>query len=184
MKQRGFEIAAGWENKDIRIPVRKTRNAAGYDVEAAEDIIIPAYKPGLKPTLIPTGLKAYCEPDEWIMLVNRSSGPKKGLVMSNGIGVIDADYYGNIDNDGHFYFQYWNFQDHDIEIKKGDIIGQVIFQKFLLTDDDDAKGTRTGGFGSTDKKWYLLSLFYWHKPVKFKKITLWKRKNQKPNAII
>lgn len=152
MKQRGFEIAKGWEDKDINLPVRKTKNAAGYDVEAAEDIIIPTYQPGKKPTLIPTGLKAYCAPDEWIMLVNRSSGPKKGFVMANSIGVIDADYYGNIDNDGHFYFQYWNFQDHDIEIKKGDVIGQVIFQKYLLIDDDNANGIRTGGFGSTDKK--------------------------------
>ena len=152
MRQRGFEIAKGYEDKDIHLPVRKTKNAAGYDVEAAEDVTIPAYKPGQKPTLIPTGLKAYCAPDEWFMLVNRSSGPKKGFVMANSIGVVDADYYGNVDNDGHFYFQYWNFQDHDIEIKKGDVIGQVIFQKYLLTDDDNAEGIRTGGFGSTDKK--------------------------------
>ena len=150
-KLRGFEIAKGWENKGINLPVRKTKNAAGYDVEAAEDVIIPSYKPGIKPTLIPTGLKAYCQKDEWYMLVNRSSGPKKGFVMANSIGVIDADYYGNESNDGHFYFQYFNFQDHDIQVKKGDIIGQVIFQKYLTVDDDDAQGERLGGFGSTDK---------------------------------
>ena len=151
-KLRGFEIAKGWENKGIHLPVRKTKNAAAYDVEAAEDIIIPAYKPGIKPTLIPTGLKAYCQDDEWYMLVNRSSGPKKGFVMANSIGVIDADYYGNESNDGHFYFQYFNFQDHDIQVKKGDVIGQVIFQKYLITDDDNAEGERVGGFGSTNEK--------------------------------
>ena len=145
---RGFEIAKGWEDKDIHIPVRKTKHAAAYDVEAAEDVVIPAYKPGINPT----GLKAYCQDDEWYMLANRSSGPKKGFVMANSIGIIDADYYGNESNDGHFYFQYFNFQDHDIEVKKGDVIGQVIFQKFLTTDDDVAEGTRVGGFGSTDKK--------------------------------
>ncbi len=150
-KLRGFEIAKGWENKGINLPVRKTKYSAGYDVEAAEDVIIPSYKPGIKPTLIPTGLKAYCQKDEWYMLVNRSSGPKKGFVMANSIGVIDADYYGNESNDGHFYFQYFNFQDHDIQVKKGDIIGQVIFQKYLTVDDDDAQGERLGGFGSTDK---------------------------------
>ena len=80
MRVRGFEIAKGWEDKGINIPVRKTKNAAGYDVEAAEDVIIPAYKPGIKPTLIPTGLKAYCGEDEWFMLANRSSGPKKVLL--------------------------------------------------------------------------------------------------------
>lgn len=151
-KLRGFEIAKGWENKGIHLPVRKTKNAAAYDVEAAEDIIIPAYKPGIKPTLIPTGLKAYCQDDEWYMLVNRSSGPKKGFVMANSIGIIDADYYENESNDGHFYFQYFNFKDEAIQVKKGDVIGQVIFQKFLTVDDDVAEGVRTGGFGSTDKK--------------------------------
>lgn len=152
MKQRGFEIAKGWEDKNINLPVRKTKGAAGYDIEAAEDIVIPMYKPGIKPTLIPTGLKAYCMDDEYYMLVNRSSGPKKGFIMANGIGIIDCDYYENETNDGHFMFQYYNFLDHDIEVKKGDIIGQVIFQKFLICDNDNATGERTGGFGSTDKK--------------------------------
>ena len=151
MKNRGFEIAKGWEEKDINIPVRKTKGSAAYDIESAEDIVIPSYKPGMKPTLIPTGLKAYCQSDEWYMLANRSSGPKKGFVMANSIGIIDSDYYGNEDNDGHFYFQYFNFLDHDLIVKKGDVIGQVIFLKFLTTDNDDANGIRTGGFGSTDK---------------------------------
>ena len=152
MRSRGFEIAKGWEDKNIHLPVRKTKNAAGYDVEAAEDVIIPAYKPGTLPTLIPTGLKAYCGNDEWYMLANRSSGPKKGLVMANSIGIIDADYYENENNDGHFYFQYYNFLDHDIKAKKGDVIGQVIFQKYLIIDEDNADGIRKGGFGSTDNK--------------------------------
>jgi len=152
MKQRGFEIAKGWEDKGINLPARKTKYSAGYDVEAAEDVVIPPYKPGIKPTLIPTGLKAYCMEDEWIMLVNRSSGPKKGVILPNSIGVVDHDYYNNIDNDGHFYFQFWNFKDEDLVIHKGDVIGQVIFQKYLLIDDDGAEGERVGGFGSTDKK--------------------------------
>ncbi|MDY3948484.1 MAG: dUTP diphosphatase [Bacilli bacterium] len=151
MRLRGFEIAKGYEDKDIHLPVRKTKNSAGYDVEAASDIVIEPYKSGMKPTLIPTGLKAYCQDDEYYILVNRSSGPKKGLVMANSIGIIDADYYGNESNDGHFYFQYWNFGDKPLEIKKGDVIGQVIFQKYLTVDDDNATGMRTGGFGSTNK---------------------------------
>lgn len=150
MKCRGFEIAKGWEDKDIHLPVRKTAKSAGYDVEAAEDIVIPPYQPGQKPTLIPTGLKAYCQDDEWYMLANRSSGPKKGFVMSNSIGIIDSDYYENETNDGHFYFQYYNFGVEDLIVKKGDVIGQVIFQKYLLADKDSAEGIRTGGFGSTD----------------------------------
>lgn len=151
MRLRGFEIAKGYEDKDIHMPVRKTKNSAGYDVEAASDVIIEPYKHGMKPTLIPTGLKAYCQDDEYYILVNRSSGPKKGFVMANSIGIIDADYYGNESNDGHFYFQYWNFGDKALEIKKGDVIGQVIFQKYLTVDDDNVTGMRTGGFGSTNK---------------------------------
>ena len=147
---RRFEIAKGWEDKGINLPVRKTARAAGYDVEAAEDIIIPKFERGIKPTLIPTGLKAYCEDDECFLLLNRSSGPKKGFLMANSVGLIDSDYYGNPDNDGHFYFAYFNCSDHDIEVKKGDIIGQVVFTKFLTVDDDNATGKRQGGFGSTD----------------------------------
>ena len=51
-KIRGFEIAKGFENKGINVPVRKTKHSAGYDIEAAEDTIIPAFKPGQKPTYL------------------------------------------------------------------------------------------------------------------------------------
>ncbi len=152
MGKRGFEIVEEYKDKGINLPVRKTKFSAGYDVEAAEDVVIPAYKFGTKPTLIPTGLKAYCAEDEYYMLVNRSSGPKKGFVMANSIGIVDSDYYNNESNEGHFYFQYFNFSDKDLEVKKGDVIGQVIFQKYLTVDDDKAEGVRAGGFGSTDSK--------------------------------
>ena len=70
--------------------------------------------------------------------------------MYNSIGSVDADYYGNVSNDGHFFFQYFNCSDHDISIKKGDVIGQVILQKFLIVVHDCAEGERKGGLGSTD----------------------------------
>ena len=151
-KKRGFEIAKGFENAGINLPVRKTKYSAGYDMEAAEDIIIPSFKKGMKPTLVKTGIKAYMREDEVLILANRSSNPgKKGLILANSIGVVDSDYYGNPDNDGHIMFAFFNIKDEDIEIKKGDAIGQAIFQKFLVTDNDLADGTRTGGFGSTNK---------------------------------
>ena len=151
-KTRGFEVARGWEDKNIHIPERKTAHSAGYDVEAAEDTVIKPFKPGDKPTLIHTGLKAYCQEDEWYMLANRSSNPgKKHLVLANGIGVIDSDYYGNPDNDGEFMYAYFNIGSEDVVINKGDVIGQVIFQKFLKVDNDQAEGQRLGGFGSTSK---------------------------------
>ena len=151
-KIRGFEIAKGFEDKGINIPERKTKYSAGYDVEAAEDCVIQPYQFGQKPTLVKTGLKVYMQSDEYLMLCNRSSNPfKKGLILANSIGIIDADYYENPENDGAIMYAFYNFFDKEIEIKKGDIIGQAIFEKFLTTDDDVAEGSRDGGFGSTSK---------------------------------
>ena len=150
-KIRGFEIAKGFENAGINLPVRKTKYSAGYDIEAAEDIVIPSFKKGMNPTLVKTGLKAYMQGDEYLKLCNRSSNPKKkGLILSNSIGVVDSDYYENPDNDGHIMFAFYNVKEEDVEIKKGDAIGQAIFQKYLVTDNDVAEGERTGGFGSTN----------------------------------
>ncbi len=149
MKTRGFEIASGWENKDIHLPRRQTAHAAAYDIEAAEDTVVPKFQPGVKPTLVATGLKAYCQPDECYFVFNRSSGASKGLVLANGVGIIDADYYNNPENDGHFRVVVFNVTDQDLLIKKGDRIAQVVFQKFLTIDDDVAMGKRKGGFGST-----------------------------------
>ena len=125
MRKRGFEIAKGFENAGINLPVRKTKNSAGYDVEAAEDTIIPAFKPGQKPTLIKTGLKAYCEPDEFYMLCNRSSNPgKKGLVMANSVGIIDSDYYGNWDK-WVFVCDFIQIVESGIKIEDEDVIEAV-----------------------------------------------------------
>ena len=150
-KKRGFEVAKGFEEAQINLPKRSTKNSAGYDIEAAEDTVIPSFKLGLKPTFVKTGLKAYMQSDEVLILANRSSNPgKKGLILANSIGVVDSDYYENPDNDGHIMFAFYNIKDEDIEIKKGERIGQGIFQKYLITDNDLAKGERTGGFGSTN----------------------------------
>lgn len=154
---RGFEVCKGFENESIKLPKRSTRNAGGYDFEAAEDITIPpAYKSQQNesgytfPTvLIKTGVKAYMQPDEVLKLYNRSSSPKKGIVISNGVGIIDMDYYNNPTNDGHIMFSAYNIHDHAIHIKKGDRIGQGIFEKYLKADGDSTDSERSGGFGST-----------------------------------
>ena len=150
-KIRGFEVAKGFEDKEIKLPQRKTKYSAGYEIEAAEDCIIPSFKKGDKPTLVKTGLKAYMQEDEYLMLANRSSNPgKKGLILANSVGIIDKDYYGNPDNDGHIMFAFYNIKEEDIQIKKGDCIGQGIFHKFYVVDEDNAEGERKGGFGSTN----------------------------------
>ena len=150
-KIRGFEVAKGFEDKGINLPVRKTKYSAGYDIESAEDVTIPSFKKGMTPTLIKTGIKAYMQDDEVLMLYNRSSNPKKkGLILANSVGIVDKDYYGNENNDGHIMFAFYNIKDEDIEIKKGDRIGQAIFTPYLVIDNDSAVGERNGGFGSTN----------------------------------
>ena len=153
IRKRGFEVVKGYEDKGINLPVRKTKYAAAYDVEAAEEVVLPSFKQGMKPTLIPTGLKAYMQSDEVLLIVPRSSGPKKqGISFPHNVGVIDSDYYNNSDNEGHIFVQCINLKDEDVVIKKGEAVAQAIFQKYLTVDDDNAEGERTGGFGSTDKK--------------------------------
>lgn len=104
-----------------------------------------------KPTLVPTGIKCKLEPDTYLELSVRSSCPLKyWLILANGVGIIDADYYNNPDNEGHIYFQMINLTPFDIQLKKGDTIGQGIIKPYLITEDDAANGDRKGGFGSTD----------------------------------
>jgi len=144
-KVRGFEIAKGFEGKGINLPERKTKNSAAYDIEAAEDVVIPSFKKGMKPTLVATGLKAYMQEDEVLYLYAKSSGfPKKGIMY--------GDYYENESNDGHIMFSLINLKDEDLQIKKGDSIGQAMFGKYLTIDNDNATGVRKGGFGSTSQK--------------------------------
>jgi len=69
-------------------------------------------------------------------------------MLANGIGVIDSDYYNNPDNEGHIMFAIWPFEG-DVTFKKGDRIGQGVINRYFVTDDDKAEGSRTGGFGST-----------------------------------
>lgn len=153
MKTRGFEVVKEYANKGINLPVRKTKHSAAYDIEAAEKVVLPSFQKGMKPTLIPTGLKAYMQSDEVLLIVPRSSGPKKqGISFPHNVGVIDSDYYNNPDNEGHIFVQCINLKDEDVVIKKGEAVAQAIFQKYLTVDDDNAEGMRTGGFGSTDRK--------------------------------
>ena len=103
-----------------------------------------------KVTLVPTGIKAEMPDDWYLQLSVRSSLPLKHyLILANGVGIIDADYYNNPDNEGHIYFQLINLLPFDIQLKKGDCIGQGVFLQYGTVANDTADGERTGGFGST-----------------------------------
>lgn len=104
-----------------------------------------------KPTLIPTGVKCHLDPDTFLQLSIRSSSPLKyWIILANGVGIIDADYYNNPDNEGHIYFQVINLSPIPIKIKKGDAIGQGVIMNYNKIYNDHVNQLREGGFGSTD----------------------------------
>ena len=149
---RKFERVSRVSNIDFEMPRRSTENSAGYDFSCIEDIEIPPYKLGDNPVLVPTGVKVYMPERDFLMLVNRSSNPKKKkLVIPNSIGIIDADYVDNPDNEGEMFFSFYNLSNEPVILKKGEKMGQGIFAYFHVTDNDNADGERLGGFGSTDK---------------------------------
>ena len=114
--------------EEIKLPERSTLNSAGYDFFAIEDVVFPAKKL----TRAMTGVKCELMPDMVLILANRSSNPsKKGLILANGIGIVDADYYGNPDNDGETGFEYYNILDEDVVIKKGEKIEEGTHQELL-----------------------------------------------------
>ncbi len=145
---RRFEIAKGFEDKGVIIPQRKTAKSAGYDIIALTDedvYLIPGQTVNLA-----TGLKACMEDDEVMLLFIRSSlGINKGITLSNSCGVIDADYYGNPDNDGHFILNVINTSNEVQCIPARSRVAQAVFVKYLAVDDDKATGERVGGIGST-----------------------------------
>lgn len=61
------------------------------------------------------------------------------------------DYYNNKDNEGEIAFAFMNISNETVVIEAGEKLGQGIFVEYLITEDDEAKGERTGGWGSTGK---------------------------------
>jgi len=109
MKLRGFEFVSSYNQAELSLPVRKTKYSAGYDISAAEDVIL---QPSTV-TIIATGLKAYMQPDEYLGIHIRSGlSIKNKLSLINGQGIIDADYYNNIENEGHILIAIYN---HDTD---------------------------------------------------------------------
>lgn len=104
-----------------------------------------------KVALVPTGIKCKIPDGYFLQLSPRSSLPlKHWLIMANGVGIIDADYYNNPDNEGHIYFQLINLLPVPVVIKKGDCFGQGILMKYYTGEEDEVLNTREGGFGSTN----------------------------------
>ena len=174
-----FEVVSKYKDAEINLPKRSTGFSAGYDFEVAQDIIIQPLEHltdelrahwngtitlggmaqytkhiGARPTLVPTGIKCKIDPGWYLKLSVRSSLPlKHWLILANGEGVIDGDYYNNPDNEGEIFFQLINLSPFPIHLKKGDKIGQGILVPYAVVEGDhygDGE-SRKGGFGSTSK---------------------------------
>jgi len=148
MKRRGFEICKAYMNEDLKLPERKTKGSAGYDISSRKQMTIEAKEVAF----VPTGIKAYMQEDEVLQVYPRSSlGFKKNLMKVNSVGIIDSDYYNNPDNEGEIALILYNFGDQPVTIEKNERIAQGIFIKYLKADKDNTLAKRLGGFGSTDK---------------------------------
>lgn len=140
----GFDII----QNQIKLPQRATEFSAGYDFYAPYDIEIKP-KCAMK---VPTGIRIKLDKDKFLALYPRSGlGFKYKMQLFNSTGIIDSDYY-NSDNEGHIWCKFYNDdpEGKTIIIKRGEAMCQGIIQQYFKTDDDNAAGTRNGGFGSTN----------------------------------
>lgn len=137
-------------NTNIKIPQRATSKSAGYDFYSPISFRLHQNEE----IKIPTGIKAYMQDSEKLDIRVRSSmGFKYNIRLKNQLGLIDADYYNNPNNEGHIWIALKNEGDQIWEVKEGDAIAQGTFSTYLTTDNDKPiKEERIGGIGSTSNK--------------------------------
>lgn len=148
MKIRGFEIVSNelreHLGEEIKLPQRNDEGSAGYDLRTPCKITIP---PHSHSNLIFTDICAYMQKDEVLKIFVRSSiGIKKGLILSNGTGIIDSSYYPR-----NIGIKLYNTTDKEVVLEKNERVCQCIFEKYLTIDNDICANTkRLGGFGSSN----------------------------------
>lgn len=132
--------------EDSLLPARGSSYSAGYDFYMPYDLEI---EPG-ETVIVFTDVKCYLEHNKVLMLFPRSSmASRMGLVLANVIGVIDADYYSNQDNDGNIGIPLKNTSNKTIKLERFDRICQGIILTYDVCDNDHTNIARKGGFGST-----------------------------------
>lgn len=130
---------------DVALPSYQTAEAAGFDLAASEDVPVPAGEV----RLVPTGLVIAVPHGCFLGIFARSSTPlKRGLMVANGVGVVDPDYAGP---DDEIKVQVVNFTKEDVLVRRGDRIAQGIFIPCVRAgwEEGHTRETSRGGFGST-----------------------------------
>lgn len=148
---RGFEVVSTKNRigEFVKLPQQGSENSAGYDFYLPENVVIPP-KEGSK--LIFTNVKAFMNRGEVLKLYIRSSiGIKQGIVLKNGTGIIDADYFNNENNEGNIGIVLYNTTSKTVILNEGERIMQGIFTPYLKSSNCNTISQRKGGFGSTDK---------------------------------
>ena len=148
-KVRGFEVVPEEFRKhpdvDIQLPQRNDKRSAGYDLRVPCRMVIP---PHSHSELEFTDVCAYMQDDEVLKVFVRSSiGCKKGLILANGTGIIDASYYPR-----NIGIKLYNTTNEEVVLEENERVCQCIFEKYLTADNDDCMNeNRHGGFGSSNK---------------------------------
>ena len=124
------------------LPKRGSDGSVGYDFYSIVDFTL---KPGeITKEPIPTGVKVIMPKDVGLFIHNRSSVGFKGVRLLNVVAVIDSDYYGHPETEGHILLKLINEGDKEFVVKKGDKLVQGVFEHCLYTDDDMTNEKRDG----------------------------------------
>lgn len=138
-----------YDEADPKTQKRYRRNqVAGFDLFCRENKVIPPHELAL----IAVNNIIETPPNCFLMLVARSSTPwKKGLMLANGVGIIDPFYSGNSDE---LKIQLLNFTDRPIEVRKGETLAQgiIVRREPVEWEEVDTMGTDGHGGYKTDKK--------------------------------
>lgn len=133
---------------ELPLPEYKTKGAVAFDIYSREETII---KPGTT-ELLPSNLIIKVPKGYFLMTASRSSTHKKGLMMTNGVGIWDQDFHGPEDE---WQVPLYNFVKKSVTVLKGERIAQGVLiplQRAAWQEISDIKKKSRGGFGSTDKK--------------------------------
>jgi dUTP diphosphatase len=142
-----MQVAVHRLDPSVSLPSYQTSGAAGFDLASSVDMTVA---PG-EVALVPTGLVMAVPAGHFLAVFARSSTPlKRGLMVANGVGVIDSDYCGPGDE---IKIEVLNFTPSPVTIKRGDRLAQGVLIPFVRAEwrEDGAPAAATrGGFGATD----------------------------------
>ena len=132
-------------DKLLSLPEYKTAGAVAFDFASRVDMLIEPRSVAYIP------LNIVLEPPEghMVLLVARSSLHKQGLMLANGVGIVDRDFSGNEDE---YHAAVYNFTEEPVHISRGDRVAQGVFKSYEKAEwyeVDDLENKSRGGFGTT-----------------------------------